>query len=128
MSVDEQGNELPALPTKSTSVSIEEFISLKTIMETKMDKLQELLTKLLEAKETPLPTAPLPLENLEGSLNQDLKWKSEADKTKIDAPQLNQLMEHARVPFPYSPELPIPHPPIHLRGAPPSLNVSSFTN
>ena len=119
-------------PFTSTLVSREEFTSLKSSMETRMDTINELLTKLLEAHNSSLPVTTLPLTPppLDGS-NEEVKEDSGENSSKTDIPPTkpaNGSGEYARVPFPNSPDLPIAHPPIHLRGAPPSLNASSFTN
>ena len=63
--------------------------------------------------------------------SEEAKEDSGENSSKTEVPPtkpLNGSGEYARVPFPNSPDLPIAHPPIHLRGAPPSLNASSFTN
>ena len=97
-----------------------------------MDTLNELLTKLLEAHRSSLPATPLPLAPPPNDVSsEEVKEDSRENSSKTDVPPtkpLNGSGEYARVPFPNSPDLPIAHPPIHLRGAPPSLNASSFTN
>ena len=65
MAIDEHGNEIPELPIESTSVSIEDFNSMKSSMETKMDKLQEMILKLMEAKEISSPLSLGPPKKLE---------------------------------------------------------------
>ena len=124
MAFDADGNPL-ALP--ATSVSMEDFTNLKTSMETKMDELREMIAKLSEAKVTASPPS-LEIPQVELKENED-KEDPGVDQNKNESPSKtsNGKGEHARVPFAYSPDLPIPHPPIHLRGAPPSLNASSFT-
>ena len=58
MALDEHGNEIPELPSVPTSVSVEDFNSLKSNMETKMDKLQEMIMQLMEAKGISPPPTP----------------------------------------------------------------------
>ena len=60
---DNSGN-----PSTSTTVSMEEFTSLKSFMETRMDTLNELLTKLLEAHRASLHVTTLPLIPPQGSV------------------------------------------------------------
>ena len=119
-------------PSTSTTVSMEEFTALKSSMETRMDTLNELLTKLLEAQSASLPVTTLPLSPPPKDVsNEEAKEDSGENSSKTEVPPIkppNGSGEYARVPFPNSPDLPIAHPPIHLRGAPPSLNASSFTN
>jgi hypothetical protein len=92
-----------------------------------MDELREMIAKLSEAKVTASPPS-LEIPQVELKENED-KEDPGVDQNKNESPSktLNGKGEHARVPFAYSPDLPVPHPPIHLRGAPPSLNASSFT-
>ena len=129
MAIDEHGNEIPDLPTESTSVSIEDFNSMKSSIETKMDKLQEMILKLMEAKDISSPHTPLSSEIPKKPEEEEVDGKKGVDKDKIDSPSkpTNGSGEYGRVSFPYSPYLPIPHPPIHLRGNPPKLNASLFT-
>ena len=126
------GKDGSGTPSMYTTVSVEEFNSLKTSMETRMDTLNGLLSKLLEAQGTSLPVTILPLTPPpKGVSNEEVKENSGEDSSKTEVPPIkppNGSGEHARVPFPYSPDIPIAHPLIHLRGAPPSLNASSFTN
>ena len=91
-----------------------------------MGELRKMLEQLMGVKgiESPLnPEAP-PME----PSDEGVDGKREVDLTKNESPSStpNGKGEKARVPFAYSPDLPVPHPPIHLRGAPPSLNASSF--
>ena len=126
------GKDGSGAPSVSTTVSIEEFNLLKTSMETRMDTLNELLTKLLEAQGASLPVTTLPLTPPpEGVSNEDAKENSGEHSSKTEIPPIkppNGSGENERVPFMYSPDLPISHHLIHLKGAPPSLNESSFTN
>ena len=89
---DAAGKEIARLPTESTTVSIEEFTLSKTSMETRMETLNVLLTKLLEAEGTSFPEATLPLANPQGLANEELKANTGDDTTKTEVPQLNQLM------------------------------------
>ena len=127
-----EGKDNSGDPSASTSISREEFNSLKSSMETRMDMLNELLTKLLEAQSSSLPATPLPLAPPAKDVsNEEVKEDSGENSSKTEVPPtkpLNGSGEYSSVPFPNSPDLPIAHPPIHLRGAPPSLNASSFTN
>ena len=103
----------------STLVSIEDFNSMKSSMETKMDKLQEMILKLMEAKDISSPPTPLSSEIPSKPEEEEVDGKKKGvDQDKIDSPSkpTNGSGEYGRVPFPYSPDLPIPHPPIHLRG------------
>ena len=118
MAVDEFGNEITELPIASTSVSIEDFNSMKGTMETKMKRLQEMIQQLMDAKEISSPPTPLSSEIPKKSEEEEDDGKKKGvDKDKIDSPSksTNGSGEYGRVPFPYSPDLPIPHPPIHLR-------------
>ena len=127
-----EGKDNSRDPSASTTISREEFTSLKSSMETKMDTLNELLTKLLEAQSASLPVTTLPLTPPPKDVsNEEAKEESGENSCKTEVLPIkppNGPGEYARVPFPNSPDLPISHPPIHLRGAPPSLNASSFTN
>ena len=105
---DNSGN-----PSASTTVSMEEFTSLKSSMETRMDTLNELLTKLLEAQSSSLPATPLPLAPPPKDVsNEEVKEDSGENSSKTEVPPtkpLNGSGEYARVPFPNSPDLPIAH-------------------
>ena len=118
MTINEQGVEIPDPPSESTSVSVEDFNTLKSSIETKMDKLQEMILKLMEAKDISPPPTSLSsevdkLKNEEGGGK-----KKGVEQDKIDNPikQPNGSGVYGVVPFPKSPDIPIPHPPIHLRG------------
>ena len=129
MTIDEHGVVIPELPSESTSVSMEEFNSLKSSMETKMDKLQEMILKLMEAKDISSPPKTLSSEVDKPENEEDGGKKKGVEQDKIDNPTKppNGSGVYGAVPFPYSPDLPIPHPPIHLRGNPPKLNAYLFT-
>ena len=111
------GKDISREPSASTSVTREEFTSLKASMETRMDSINELLTQLLAAQNsslhvTTLPPTPPPKE----VSNEEVKEDSGENSSKTDVPPakpLNGSGEYARVPFPNSPDLPIAHPPIH---------------
>ena len=129
MSTDKNGVKIPELPSESTSVSVEDFNTLKSSMETKMDKLQEMILKLMEAKDISPPPTTLTSE-VDKPENEEVGGKKKGvEQDKIDTPtkQPNGSGVYGAVPFPYSPDLPIPHPPIHLRRSPPKLNASLFT-
>ena len=84
---DNSGN-----PSTSTIVSMEEFTSLKSSMETRMDTLNELLTKLLEAHSSSLPATPLPLALPPKDVsNEEVKEDSGENSSKTEVPQLNHL-------------------------------------
>ena len=106
-------------PSASTSVSREEFTSLKSSMETRMDSINELLKQLLEAHNSSLPVTTLPPAPPPTDVSdEEVKEGSAENSSKTDVPPakpLNGSGEYARVPFPNSPDLPIAHPPIHLR-------------
>ena len=128
MALNEQGEVVPVEPIVPTSVSVEDFNSLKSSMETQMGELHKMLAQLVEAKgiESPLnPEAPPKEPSDEG-----VDGKTGVNLNKNESPSItpNGKGENARVPFTYSPDLPIPHPPMHMIGVPPSLNASSFTN
>ena len=85
---DNSGN-----PSTSTTVSMEEFTSLKSSMETRMDTLNELLKKLLEAHSSSLPVTTLPLTPPPKDVsNEEAKEDSGENSSKTEVPQLNHLM------------------------------------
>ena len=90
MTIDEHGVEIPDLPSESTSVSVEDFNTLKSSMQTKMDKLQEMILKLMEAKDISPPPTALSSE-VDKPENEEVGGKKGVDKEKV-TPQLNHLM------------------------------------
>ena len=87
------GKDVAGVPTESTTVSIEELTSLKISMETRMDTLNELLTKLLEAQGASLPVTTLPLTP-PPRMCQVKRQKRILGRIhlKLKSPQLNHLM------------------------------------
>ena len=79
-------------PSASTPVSREEFTSLKSSMETRMDSINELLTQLLAAQNSSLPVTTLPPTPPPMDVsNEEVKEDSGENSSKTDIPQLNQL-------------------------------------
>ena len=66
-------------------------------METRMDTLNKLLSKLLEAQGTSLPVTTLPLAHPEGVTNEEVKPNLGDDSSKTNVPQLNHLMGQVRM-------------------------------
>ena len=85
MPIDEHGVEIPELPTEFTSVSVEDFNTLKSSMETKMNKLQEMILKLMEAKDISSPPT-APSSEVDKPENEEVGGKKGVDKDKIDTP------------------------------------------
>ena len=80
-------------PSASTPISREEFNSLKSSMETRMDTLNELLTKLLEAKSAYPPVTTLPLTPPPKDVSsEEAKEDSGENSSKTEVPHLNHLM------------------------------------
>ena len=50
MALDEHGEEIPEDPIVPTSVSVEDFTSLKSSMETQMGEMRKMLEQLMGAK------------------------------------------------------------------------------
>ena len=50
MSLNEDGEEVPDIPIVATSVSVEDFTSLKSSMETQMEELRKMLAQLMGTK------------------------------------------------------------------------------
>ena len=77
-------------------------------METKMDKLQEMILKLMEAKDISPPPTALSSE-VDKPENEEVGGKKGVQQDKIDNPikAPNGSGVYGAVPFPYSPDLPI---------------------
>ena len=87
------GKDISGEPSASTSVSREEFTSLKSSMETRMDSINELLKQLLEAHNSSLPVTTLPPTPPPKDVsNEEAKEDSGENSSKTEVPQLNHLM------------------------------------
>jgi hypothetical protein len=74
-------------PSASTSISREEFTSLKSSMETRMDSINELLKQLLEAHNSSLPVTTLPPTPPPTDVsNEEVKEGSAENSSKTDVP------------------------------------------
>ena len=74
-------------PSASTPVSREEFTSLKSSMETRMDSINELLKQLLEAHNSSLPVTTLPPTPPPMDVsNEEVKEDSGENSSKTDVP------------------------------------------
>ena len=99
MTIDEFGVEIPDLTSTSTSVSMEDFNSLKSTMETKMDKLQEMVMKLLEAKDISSPPTTLS-SDVNKSENEDVDGKNKGlIKIKLTTQLKHQMVRVYMVAF-----------------------------
>ena len=78
-----EGKDGSRTPSVSTIVSMEEFTSLKSSMETRMDTLNKLMTRVLEAQGASLPVTTLPLTPpREGVSNEEAKENSGENSSK----------------------------------------------
>ena len=81
------GKDITREPSTSTPVTREEFTSLKSSMETRMDSINELLTQLLAAQNSSLPVTTLPPTPPPKEVsNEEVKEDSRENSSQTGAP------------------------------------------